>query len=228
MIIGIFGDSFSNGDSPLSWTNILKTDYNYKTKNFGKPSTNLFWSYKQLKSNIDSCDLIVFVITNPGRLYHDTDYGISTLFTVINLLKDKSLTPERRALYQAAEQYFIHLSNYEFDEYVHSSLVDSIKTLCSEKNKRLILIPAFDLTVCYQTTFKKSLMYIHKKELFTVFNDTTFRLENESTRANHLSKENNKILANIVDRLIKNENIIVDDNLFVYEKYENPGLYWKL
>ena len=211
MIVGIFGDSFGEPLSKLSWTHILKNKYLFDVKNYALACTTAFWSYCKLQKHINEVDTVIFVLTEANRLYHpDDDYlNVCTLNTVRRQLNNNSISDSAREIYKAAEQYHLYLTDPYF-------------------NKRLIIIPAFRSGIPYQTIFQDPLYDITRKEIYTNFKDTIYRYEILDQRANHLSKENNKQLASLINKLINNniEKITLDD--FIFTKYDNPKLYWEI
>jgi hypothetical protein len=231
MIIGIFGDSFAAPwEDACGWPELLKHHYN--VKNFAKSSSSLFWSYTKLIKNINNVDLVIFVTTVNGRLYYPDDnlQQVSTMWSVDAVLTGQINDPIfdiSKHIFKAAKEYYLHLSDNEFDMYVHGQIIKSIQELCSLKNKKLILIPAFNDTVNYQTIFSFPLFEITQKELEATFNDRQFR-EETSLKVNHMSQENNKRLTKIIDGILKNDLSSVNIDMFEFKKESNPELYWKL
>ena len=233
MIIGIFGDSFAAPVNPCGWPNLLASTYQHNVKNFAKESSSLFWSYKKLLKHIDQVDLVIFVATANGRLYYPDDslQFISTIWSTDAVLTGQmtndNVNVSNRPIIKAAKEYFLHLSQPDFDSYVHEQIIKSIHELCIHKNKKLILIPAFEENVRYQTIFSFSLETIMFKELEATFNDRTFILET-SMRANHMCQENNIRLAKILNNLLQGNlpTVTIDD--FEFKKETNPELHWVL
>lgn len=228
MIVGIFGDSFAEPLNTLSWTHLLQNQY--EVRNYAKSCTTTFWSYRNLISEINNIDVIMFALTDENRLYHsDIEFReVCTLSTLQHHLDDPNLSMADRAIYESAKQYHIHLSDLDFNEFVQAQLVKEIKLLAEQHNKRLIIIPAFQKTVQYQDIFEISLFEITRNELYTNFGDFNFRPEQFATRSNHLSKENNELLAFKISEIIKNkiEKVTLGD--FVFTKYDNPEIYWRI
>lgn len=234
MIVGIFGDSFADPQKwslPHGWTSLLSATYNYHVKNFALTSSSLFWSYSKLVKHIDEVDLVIFVATSSDRLYHFDDklQALSTPWSVdFNLTNNTGkVNISNRPLFKAAKEYFRHLQQPDFNAYVHKQVIKSIYELCDQKNKKLILIPAFKENVPYQTIFSFPLFDITSKELEATFNDTKFRPETPM-RVNHMSEENNIRLAKIINDLLQGNlpTVTIDD--FEFKKENNPELYWKL
>jgi hypothetical protein len=232
MIIGIFGDSFASEEwHPAGWSCYLRTQYQYNIHNFGASATSLFWSYQQLIKNIDNFDTIIFVATGPGRLYWPNTarklHYISSMVTAQQAIKSNPPINDL-AVFKAAEQYHLTLANDEFDVFVHNQILKEISKLCTDRGKKLILIPAFDINIPHQSVFQCSLMDVTMTELATQFGTNRQWLSEKNTRFNHLSAANNIILAGIVDKLLHNSVLSIGTDDFVYEQVANPELYWDI
>jgi hypothetical protein len=226
MIVGVFGDSYAAGYNPSSWTEILRRKYDYQIKNYARDATSLFWSFRELKTVITEVDTVVFVVTGWGRLfYSDARYNICTLANVKTSPTNKFKLPDRKEIYHAAEQYFLYLDNVEFNLFVHEQIISAIKAQCEQHQKRLILIPTTELDAPHQTVFQTSLIDVTRKELKTQFNTTHPRLE-RMTRPNHMSLENNLILAQMIDELLQNKRTQVSLDEFVFNKVNDPENFW--
>lgn len=232
MIIGIFGDSFADGHggNPVSWTKLLETTYSFDIKNYARSSSSTFWSYRKLLSAIDKIDTIVFVLTDSIRLYHPKEkyQRACTLFTAQHFIKTASLSGKELAVYKAAEQYHIHLADCVFHDFVQDQVVKEVQALAQQHDKKLIIVPAYPYSVKYQTIFKTPLVDILWKELSTNFGNRFYRSEKMQLRCNHMSKENNKVLAEKMAGILtgKITSIALDD--FIFTKYDDPGLHWYL
>jgi hypothetical protein len=134
--------------------------------------------------------------------------------------------PDQPEIYHAAEQYFLYLDNDEFNSFVHEQIISAIKALCEQQKKRLILIPANSLDIQHQTIFQTSLLDITRKELKTQFNNDTFHPVERMTRPNHMSPENNLMLAQIIDELLQNKRTQVSLEDFVFNKVNDPEKFW--
>lgn len=243
MRIGIFGCSFAEPhESNLGWPGILQEHYGLDVQNFALYSTSLYWAYTQLLKYIDDNDTIIFSVTGPERLYHNNiDYrSISSLFTINSALasnrkftkvQDKDeLSDHDKQVFKAARDYYLYLEDgrIDFDDFVAEQIIKEVRLLAKEKNKPLVIVPAFTATIKYQSIFTVSLLDIMQKELLTNFNNCNFIKEKYPARLNHMSLENNKILADKLVGLLSGseEKINLDD--FVFIKYENPELYWEI
>lgn len=227
MIVGVFGDSFAEGVNDLSWTVLLSTTHSLKVQNYAMACTSAFWSFRQLTEHINDVDVVVFEVSSVGRLYHDDiKYrGVCTPLMVQTMLADTSITKVDREVYEAADKYFRYIESSVFNKFVQEQILKEIVHLTKTHGKRLILVPGFNDGVEYQSQFDMALMDITQQELLANFGDTNFRSENV-TRANHISKENNVVLAEKIAKLIQDPRLRVNIDDFVFEKYVDPKLYW--
>jgi hypothetical protein len=239
MKIGIFGDSYASEqfDSAIAWSHLLRTQYHYNIHNYAWSATCLFWSYQRLIKNIDNFDTIVFVATQSGRLYwpdagpaSDSLHQISGVYTIQHVIKNNpSMDLNRLAIFRAAEQYHLNLRNDQFDIFVHNQIIKEIIRLCKKREKKLIMIPAFDVTIAGSSAFQCSLYDVSLKELTTQFGPQhQGYVWEKHTRANHMSAENNIVFAGIVDRLLRDEVFSISLDNFVYKKVADPKLYWDI
>jgi hypothetical protein len=224
MTIGIFGDSYASGYNPSSWTELLRRNHGYQIRNYAHNATSLFWSFKELKSHIADCNTVIFVVTSWGRLFYpDTRYNICNLANVKRTADTKF--PNQMEIYHAAEQYFLYLDNKEFNLFVHDQIISAIKALCEQHQKRLILIPAHSRDIPHQNIFQVPLIDITLEELKTQFGSINMPLEH-MTRANHMTVENNLILATMIDEILHNKRTQVSLDEFVFKKVDNPENFW--
>jgi hypothetical protein len=235
MIIRIFGDSFADPMTKhLAWTEILCKNYGHTVENFAVACSSLFYSYQQLIKNIIGCDLVIFVATHSGRLYYPDSVqirGICNLNSVKNYIKNTHvMSSQEQKIFNAAEQYYLYLSDDDFNQFVHKQIISEIYKLCNEHNKTLILIPAFFENIKLQQNciFKTSLFEITQKELYTTFNSIEYKYQEKPTRPCHMSLKNNSILAMLINDIILNTREFITIDNFVFEKESNPELFWKL
>jgi len=113
--------------------------------------------------------------------------------------------PTKRKVYKAVYDYFLLVKNDDYDNYMHELMVSDIKNI----RKDVIMIPAFDDSFSstsksmYQISLKEQTFW---QELLMPFNDN---------RHCHLSVENNKIFAELVDTWINGEPVDIDVDKFV-------------
>ncbi len=109
--IGFFGDSFCASNQPESWCNILQQKLGAdKIKWFGNPGRSIwsvFFQYNRLIEQNAAPDISIFCWTEPYRLYHPKH------ILSANTEPMEGVDPK---MYEALDQYWIHLHNYDKDE----------------------------------------------------------------------------------------------------------------
>jgi len=206
-------------------------------ENFSQGGSSLFHGYKHFINNYKKFDKIIFTITAPGRLYTDipaSELCICNTFVVEHLL---SLTDIKEHIYydviKAAEQYYIYLQNTEFDSFVHDSIIEKIIKLAEEENINLILLPSMTnssssnlFKFCKQDFDLSSINNLERKFYNIPHNGMHF--ERKDRLQNHISDENNAILADLIKKIINEEDIQLDISLFDECPKTNPSIYYNM
>jgi len=109
--IGFFGDSFCASNQPESWCNILQEKLGAdKIRWFGNPGRSIwsvFFQFNDLIKKDRVPDISIFCWTEPYRLYHPRH------ILSANTQPLEGVDPK---MYEALDQYWIHLHNYDKDE----------------------------------------------------------------------------------------------------------------
>jgi hypothetical protein len=238
MKIGIFGDSFSGSNGPTSWTTLLKNSFDL-VENYSEAGSSLFHGYTHFLNNYKKFDTIVFTITAPGRLYTDIptpDLCICNLFVVEHLLSlDNIKQNSHYDIIKAAEQYYMYLQNSKFDLFVHNAVLEKIVKLTQEQNIKLIMLPCMreakesmpELFPCCGDEFHLSLINDLEREFFKIPH-TGMHFERKDRLQNHISDENNLILANLVEKIINNEDIKIALTLFDPQPATDVNIYYNM
>ena len=239
-VVGVFGDSYAcrdfkiNTTDPNSWVDMLDNDFNYNIVCHAKTATSLFWSYKQFMEYRHEYSKIIFSITNYDRLYsnyqHPQKYPISSLPTTEMLLNSKIMkkTDPIYPVLLAVQGYYKYLLEPEYCRWVHTRLISEIIDTCQKESRQLIIMPMNKEDLYCQDVFKNCLLDITEEEHRVQFDDSNFRQETD-LRSCHMTKKNNQIMATLFNDLLqgsKQRTISLSD--FVFEKIDNPKLYWKM
>jgi len=233
MKIGIFGDSFAvyypEKAPRTAWATVLEDKFKWDVTNYAWGATSLFWTYTQLLNNINDVDIVIMSITQQGRLYsHDPKActGLSNYGSVNARLAGLSSSHADYEILNAALQYFVHLSNDDFNRYVHVKIIDDIKKLCNLQGKRLILIPGFDEDINSQDIFQSALINVSVTECWAHFKQP-YVIE-APTRNCHMTDANNSILAQLLDQILRGNRTEVKLNDFNFEKISDLSSQWIL
>ena len=223
MKIGIFGDSFSGGIGPTSWTTLLYNEFG-NAVNYSEPGTSLFHAYQHFIKNYQNYDTVIFTITAPGRLYTDApvDMCICNLFVVEHQLSMPNI--ETKMYYKhikAAEQYYKYLQTDEFDIFVHDAIIEKIINVCKEHNIKLIMLPCmfqsrtknFDPYINFVNNFHLSKLNDMEREYYNIPHEG-MHFERRDRLQNHLSDENNFVLFDLIKKIIQGNNIEIDISIF--------------
>lgn len=231
MKIGIYGDSFAASAGPTSWTSILKTKFDVTVYALG--GSSLFWSYKNFIDSYKDFDTIIFLVTDFGRLYvsdKDIAPAVCNIFCVENSIK--TCQGPLLNILNAAKQYYTYLQEEEYELSMHYLMLEKIQTLCKESNKKLILVPCMrtslrpEFTDTFAPTFCLSDINNKEREHFGIPHEGMFA-ERKDRLQNHISDDNNLILANIMTELIHGNQLKVDIDNFNH-KPNNVEIYYDM
>jgi len=205
--IGFFGDSFCAGREPESWCVLLANQLNAQITHWGEPGRSIwttFFKFNQLNKANRLPDICVLCYTEPYRLYHPS------VILSANTEPVEGVDPK---IYQALEQYWIHLHNYDKDElsYEYSVKWFDHDVLSKIKNKTIVQMWSFRP---FETAGKDADIKLNSG----IFIDESLYASSltENTQAggvtmpwgkgiiNHMSAEQNKLWADKVYTIIKN------------------------
>ena len=205
--IGFFGDSLCAGREPESWCVLLANQLNAQISHWGEPGRSIwttFFKFNQLNKANRLPDICVLCYTEPYRLYHPS---------VILSANTEPVAGVDPKIYEALEQYWIHLHNYDKDElsYEYSVKWFDHDVLSKIKNKTIVQMWSF-------RPFETAGKYAGIKLNSGIFIDESLYASSltENTPAggatmpwgkgiiNHMSAEQNKLWADKVYTEIKN------------------------
>ena len=234
MKIAVYGDSFGsinltnipddNEDRGKSWVQVLSEKYNIT--NFSTGASSLFYSYEIFLQQNKNFDYNVFLITEPNRLTlsntndHLKHFNLSMLDLFSKVAENSNIVNDKKII-DVLLGYYSYIHNQKYTDICHALMVNSIISI----NQNSLIIPCFPTSIPGNT----SLVEITDYELFDqvlYLKDKGYRpwklIDNKWTFADyrkcHLSEENNRILANIIDNSITNKTNILDIKLNDYQK----------
>jgi hypothetical protein len=233
--IGIFGDSFAYGWDGIksvstillhAWPRILETKHNFNVLNYSLGGSSLFYSFKQFLDNYKKIDVALFVFTESNRLYHkDKSLRIGNLSSIEKELELLDVNDTKYQIYNAAQMYYKHLIDDEYNVYIRDKLAEDFIRICNENNIRSILIPGFDHDIKQAKYFATTLVEVSHQEIFKQFGDREYRPETK-LRACHLSERNNRILADLLAKIINGDEFVIRLDDFRFIKVNDPENYW--
>lgn len=216
MKLGIFGDSFAdtghmkrdNNDSYTdAWPRIVDSMLDTKTTEFFSLSgTSMWWSYQNFIQNHDSFDTIVFVYTTETRWP--------------NLPEEEDPGEQYNVGYSKSSDFLNYVNRYYFDlfprdltHFIGKNIFKDVNEICEKKNIDLINIIVYQEEYYSLVKTPYPIIYdldtIARREVAVVdgkevdFYDFIEKNNNIDMRFCHLNASNNRHLANLVSRLIK-------------------------
>lgn len=254
MKILIAGDSFCNKDAHLesdyAWTRQLENMLPNSSVNcVGQGAASVFSALQQVKKQlqIDSTyDTVIVLITDYERLYQTTEPVISNLQNALlhKELYGKSNIKDERIFnkIEAVRMYYEFLYENELNVFISESCLKELQSLCI--NKRLILFPAFPnyqdsafessvlggygfslLDICQRenSEFLKNF----NKEWRTDFIECIALGNEKIGKINHMSVENQTMLARYFANLIQFHKSAIELRSFVVLPRKDFNLYYK-
>ena len=214
--VGIFGDSFAApADRHVTpgWPEIL-TD-NYTVTNYARRGSSLYWSYKNFIEYEDNFDITIFVVTQPGRISLAEDVvppggsGMNLMHVAANRIEDSlvriaemrklnndSIWKSWEKIYNCVKMYYTYVHDRERGELFHNMIVNKL----TEFNDNII-IPAFPIhrdEPCMRDIYRL------ENEAWNI-DSTTLDSMYHDKRNCHMTYDNNKIFAEMLDTYIKSD-----------------------
>jgi hypothetical protein len=203
MKIGIFGDSYCDksrltNKEPIVWYNFLKTEYGHDIDCFGEWGSSILFSAKLIKEHATKYDLVIWCVTTPGRFSFpnsssDRAYNITTSW-------DECHTddPDLAKKHQVCLDYLKYVFDWETENLVGESVVKHIQNLFGN----IMVIPCFPPPLSaefnlYKVCENEADVYFPGKKIHEIYEDYL------DTRAGHLTLENHKILARLINDNLK-------------------------
>lgn len=224
MKIGIYGDSFGDSHHSFknlsedkkhrldavgdSWVEILAKKY--QVTNFCKYSSSFAWSVNNFVKTHTNFDKVIFLVTSPYRITmgfphenqptpHMVSYHSSKLW------KDRAKKEGWSKHLDAVLDYYVYVHNEDLVQLSHMALISYTKSIRND----VILIP------CFKNSFE------HKGNCM---NDI-YQMENthwgvqepiivRDIRKCHMTKNNNIIFADFIEKNLKNSEVNIEINKF--------------
>lgn len=221
--IGVFGDSYADRTlDPIvakfkideSWMAYINSR-GHKVSSYGLSGSASWHAFHNFKKFYKQFDHIVFCWSWPHRM-QTMPFKFATLATLKDV--EQFYTNGNYRNFNGEEQSQIvqmvlgyqYLCDFEFNMWAQQKMFDEVNGICREKNIKLVNVLPFVTRTDQELDFSKRagdclfrLFEVSKKELDTGYTS--------DTRSNHLSKENNEILGQIIlDKFAEGKNSIMD------------------
>lgn len=202
-----------------SWVNYFRQNNpTYSVDNYAISGSCLWFSYRNYLKNYANYDKNIFVMTDPARISYINEKGnpwtATNLNSVEKHLKRNDYSQARKKYFAAARLYFLHMQDDEKDKAIWNLVKDKLI------NNNVLVIFAFAFNDNYDTL--GTIMDMETRNMtvpesyFTPKNDNL----GVDMRYNHLTKNNNNILAKMIEEHIKNRKNIFSFNIgdFSFDK----------
>jgi hypothetical protein len=230
MRITIFGDSFGDDEldglltTEVSWVDILRR-HGHEVVNFCQGGTSLYNAYSKYlnfteKPQYENCDLIIFVMTGPGReevFIDPTTYYITSI-AQLEVIIDSSSNLEHRRVLEAFKVYWAYCKDFNKDDIFRNLMRNDIK-----QREKMFYIDTFN------ENDSNCITELSRQEL-TLMNPTVTDVESErefmkqyfDRRRCHFSSVNNKMIGNKILQAInaKQNTVNFDINDIVKPEFD--------
>lgn len=232
--IWFFGDSYIADRRPFppttpskSWTlDVVEAFPTYESENLAVPGASLdhlYTIYNENRDKFKKGDIVILTITSYNRLFLSSGEKVPN-FLHVNF----RMTDNGRVSVEEDDKYYGYfvsdLFNLRAQENIQNLVIDAFQYDAIEKGIKLIVLPIKDNVIDdkeYITIGKSSkeinLMSVTRKnyeKFFTGIERGWYNRpevkEYDNTLANHLTPENNKVLANKVIHAIKTDAKTID------------------
>lgn len=231
MNITIFGDSFGDDmiegliQTETSWMDVLREN-GHTITNFSKGGSSLYYSYTKYFDYINSsdyleCNLIIFIVTGPGReeLVLDDQTFFLTSIPQIEVIRDHKVnSEEQRKIMEAVRIYWAFCKDIIKDDVFHNLMIKDIK---SREKMFVIETYIYGKTNCITDLSRKELQLLNP-EITDVQTEMKFMKSYIDRRKCHFTSVNNKMIGNKILQAIKTKQKTVefDTNDIVQPEYD--------
>ena len=224
----VYGDSFASPSAITkeTWVNILADSLNYQVVNnavLGSSTEYSFFKFvKDAQNDIfKEEDIIIFVISSPGRLYFNYQLfdDPSTGSRFLGPIRKTDLSNLWYKQNKDNIKWYVRNTNQELNQINHESYIEVLKSF-ARKNPKLTFfvmhnpepLNLFKLDQCPPNFFMPDicLVEISNREIIDQTNrdfSSWTRYTDIDCRLNHLTNPNHKILANSIKNTITKKTI---------------------
>jgi hypothetical protein len=153
MTIGIFGDSFGDWDvqngllKHISWPYLVAGELQMRCINMCKGGSSLYYSYTKFLEKSHECDVVIFLLTSPGRYTKPFQFEklnpstrhVNNVDSAMNLLSHKGVTSFEKKKLENLIGFYMSV-DFQWELTACNLLVQEIKRIRPD----VILVPCFD------------------------------------------------------------------------------------
>jgi hypothetical protein len=211
MKIGVFGDSFADKTwSDTIWWQQLKTTYNHEVTCFGECGSSLLFSARQIQESAQNFDLVIWALTSPSRISFEFNNRWHHVCSTTQTCRSSSVYVKQK--FQVAQDYLAHLHDWDDANLIGKSLVCYLQSIF----QNILILPCFEPPLSSQFNLYKlceweSQFYFPNKTIPEIYD------EYQDLRAGHLTEQNHRILARLINNNLKPGVFVAD-----YNNFEQP------
>lgn len=226
MKIGVFGDSFATetiSERYMSDSTRLNESWVYNIRqrghditSFGEGATSTYYGYTKFLEHYKEFDSIVFCYSSSQRIHNlppEYRYLSNFMFQERNLQFSDSfnnLSQDQQAQVRKIFDVARFLQDDDFDKFIIQSVFDNVNRLCKNNKIKLVnILPFVNDNHNYVDFTNRSGDCLYN--LLRVSIRELPNLNGVDPRYNHLSVENNIVLATIILQSLKNSYLKVED-----------------
>lgn len=213
--VGIFGDSYADGQNvEHSWTRFVLD--NFKGYNYAASATSTWWSYEKFLDHRVKHDVIIFCYSNPRRWPVLPDHLLGKHYCV--------LSAENHPEMQKYVDLYFDVFNVRFFNFLEDSIFRSVNEICKKEGKYLINVQTTSEMISpYEFPNFLGIHHVALNEKVIIdgkvrkLSDVHQELKIPDTRGCHLSKANNKMMYDLMEKTIKEQPKFL--NLNIYDQH---------
>jgi hypothetical protein len=231
MKIGVFGDSYADPNQwqEASWNHYLGNKENIEIETFAASGTSHWWSYKKFLNNYTKFDVVIFCHTSLMRWphlpkeYHGREWNVG--------YEGKNITADD--FQQNINRFFGDVFEEPLLAFISSSIIKEVNQRCKQENIYLVNLCMESDDRVYQSSeidfpiltnldnlSKLERTRMEGKEYNTC--ELLSKLKTFDVRANHLSPANNRLLANLLYKLITEHTMNLNIDLLSSQAWSMP------
>jgi hypothetical protein len=215
MKIGVFGDSYAekgfvNTQHSQIWYNFLQRDYGHTIDCFGESGSSIVFSAKLIKQYALDYDLVIWCLTTPGRfsLPHTVNNRTVHITTAQDQRSFSDIEIQKKFL--VCIDYLKYMFDWETENLIGFSLAQHLQNLY----QNIMIVPCFLPPLSaefnlYNLCQWEANFYFPEKSIPEIYKSY------HDLRAGHLTQENQKILAELLNQNLKPGVFQTDYNSFV-------------
>lgn len=211
MRIAVYGDSWgvTNG-LDTSWVSLLGEKLSARIDNFSESGASVYYSYLKFSETQDKYDHVIFLVGEPHRYpvkveLKDSFRFFPALFAIDSYRKERKVSGIDNNILNDLEGWF-KASNSEYMMFIHSMLLDKIKT----ERTSVILYPCLLNSLDESTLLQENInpayilanLYTKQIEMLGYNTDIDTMVytglhENKNVISGHLAPEINNLIAEL-------------------------------